>query len=87
MAELRTFNSERIYRAVDQVEWEAGDIDDLHLDDSLFYLKSEADKLIEEKDKEIQRLEDLCESYRVDCEIQTWRGLSHDIEDSLAGRI
>lgn len=32
------------------------------------YLKSEADKVIEEKDKEIQRLENLCESYRIDCD-------------------
>ena len=33
-----------------------------------FYLKSEADKVIAEKDKEIQRLENLCESYRIDCD-------------------
>jgi len=32
------------------------------------YLKSEADKVIAEKDKEIQRLENLCESYRIDCD-------------------
>ena len=32
------------------------------------YLKSEADKVISEKDKEIQRLENLCESYRIDCD-------------------
>jgi hypothetical protein len=43
MRELKPFNSERIYWAVEQVEREAGDIDDLHLDDNLFYLKSEAD--------------------------------------------
>jgi hypothetical protein len=46
MSELKPFNSERIYWAVEQVEREAGDIDDLHLDDNLFYLKSEADKVI-----------------------------------------
>lgn len=46
MSELKTYNSERIYWAVEQVEREAGDIDDLHLDDSLFYLKSEVDKVI-----------------------------------------
>ena len=32
------------------------------------YIKSEADKVIAEKDKEIQRLENLCESYRIDCD-------------------
>lgn len=46
MSELKAFNSERIYWAVEQVEREAGDIDTLHLDDSQFYLKSEADKFI-----------------------------------------
>jgi len=50
--ELKSYNSERIYWAVEQVEKEAGDIDDLHLDDNLFYLKSEADKVIAKlKDK------------------------------------
>ena len=33
-----------------------------------YYKKSEADKVIAEKDKEIQRLEKLCESYRIDCD-------------------
>lgn len=47
MSELKTYNSERIYWAVEQVEQVAGDIDDLHLDDNLFYLKSEADKEID----------------------------------------
>lgn len=46
MRELKAFNSERIYWAVEQVEREAGDIDNFHLDDSQFYLKSEADKVI-----------------------------------------
>lgn len=32
------------------------------------YEKTEADKVITEKDKEIQRLENLCESYRIDCD-------------------
>lgn len=48
MRELQSFNSERIYWAVEQVEQEAGDIDDLHLDDNLFYLKSEADASLTE---------------------------------------
>lgn len=48
MSELTAYNSERIYWAVEQVEQEAGDIDTLHLDDNLFYLKSEADKVIAE---------------------------------------
>jgi len=46
MSELKAFESERIYWAVEQVEREAGDIDNLHLDDNLFYIKSEADKVI-----------------------------------------
>ena len=32
------------------------------------YKKSEADKVISGKDKEIQRLEKLCENYRCDCD-------------------
>ena len=48
MSELKAFNSERIYSAVEQVKRVAGDIDTLHLDDSQFYLKSEADKVIAE---------------------------------------
>ena len=32
------------------------------------YDKSEADKVIAEKDKEIQWLENLCELYRIDCD-------------------
>lgn len=52
--ELKPYNSERIYWAVEQVEREAGDIADLHLDDNLFYIKSEADKVIAEKDKELR---------------------------------
>ena len=57
MREQKAFTSERIYWAVEQVEREAGDIDDLHLDDNLFYLKSEADKVIEEKDAKILALD------------------------------
>lgn len=48
MSELMAFESERIYWAVEQVERVVGDIDNLHLDDNLFCLKSEADKVIEE---------------------------------------
>lgn len=36
--------------------------------DDLYYIKSEADKVIAEKDSEIRRLENLCESYRIDCD-------------------
>lgn len=58
--ELKAFDSERIYWAVEQVEREAGDIDDLHLDDTLFYLKSEADKVFadleENHKKEVEQL-------------------------------
>ena len=58
--ELKAFNSERIYWAVEQVEREAGDIDTLHLDDNLFYIKSEADKVIadleESHKKEVEQL-------------------------------
>ena len=61
MSKLTSYNSERIYWAVEQVEREAGDIDDLHLDDNLFYLKSEADKVIAElKAQKAQAEDDLC---------------------------
>lgn len=48
MSELKEFSSERIYWAVEQVERVACDIDELHLDDNLFYIKADVDKLIEE---------------------------------------
>lgn len=48
MTELKAFGSERIYWTVEQVERVAGDIAELHLDDTLFYLKSDVDKLVEE---------------------------------------
>jgi NADH:ubiquinone oxidoreductase subunit F (NADH-binding) len=56
MSELKTYNSERIYWAVEQVEQEAGDIEDLHLDDNLFYIKSEADKVIAELNAQVDFL-------------------------------
>lgn len=43
---IEAFTSERIYWAVEQVEREAGDIDNLHLDDNLFYIQSDADEAI-----------------------------------------
>ena len=53
----------KAYRFLDQDEvWPDANLG------SDYYLKSEADKVIEEKDKEIQRLENLCESYRIDCD-------------------
>jgi hypothetical protein len=54
MSGLKSYNSERIYWAVEQVEREAGDIDNLHLDDNLFYIKSEADKVIAELEKDVE---------------------------------
>ena len=48
MSELESFNSERIYWAVEQVERVVGDIDTIHLDDNLFYIKSDVDKQIKE---------------------------------------
>ena len=62
MSDLKPFNSERIYWAVEQVEREAGDIADLHLDDNTFYLKSEADKVIADMDCEIKKLKDLLDT-------------------------
>ena len=53
----------KAYRFLDQDEvWPDANLG------SDYSLKSEADKVIEEKDKEIQRLENLCESYRIDCD-------------------
>ena len=63
MSKLKAFNSERIYWAVEQVERVAGDIDELHLDDTLFYLKSKVDKVIEEKDLEIVELKNQIHDY------------------------
>ncbi len=40
----------------------------LGLRNDKLYFKDEADKVIAWKDKEIQRLENLCESYRIDCD-------------------
>lgn len=48
MSELKAFNSDRIYWAVEQVERVAGDVEELHLDDNQFYLKSEVDAAIAE---------------------------------------
>lgn len=58
MSELRVFSSDRIYWAVEQVERMNGDIADSHLDDNLFYIKSEADEVIAEKNKQIAKLKE-----------------------------
>lgn len=52
MIKRNVYNSERIYWAVEQVEQEAGDIEDLHLDDNLFYLKSDVEKTITDLEAE-----------------------------------
>lgn len=61
MSELKAYDSERIYWAVEQVEREAGDIDALHLDDNLFYLKSDVEQVItdleESHKKEVEQLQ------------------------------
>ena len=59
MSELKAVHAFDVYEAYTKT----GDDDAAQV-----YLKSEADKVIEEKDKEIQRLENLCESYRIDCD-------------------
>lgn len=58
MSELRVFSSNRIYWAVEQVERMNGDIAGSHLDDNLFYIKSEADEVIAEKNKQIAKLKE-----------------------------
>lgn len=40
----------------------------LYIGDGEYYTRTDADAVIAEKDKEIQRLENLCESYRIDCD-------------------
>jgi hypothetical protein len=55
MSELKAFNSDRIYWAVEQVERAAGDIDTLHLDDNLFYIKSEVDAAIAELKAQLRK--------------------------------
>lgn len=57
MSELKSFNSERIYWAVEQVERIAGDIDTLHLDDNQFYLKSEVDDAITELKEKLESVQ------------------------------
>lgn len=61
MNKLKEFESERIYWAVEQVERVAGDIDELHLDDNSFYIKSDVDKVIadleESHRKEVEQLQ------------------------------
>ena len=49
MSELKAFESERIY-------WSEEQVDNLRLDDNLFYLKSEADKVIAELIEKNKRL-------------------------------
>lgn len=57
MSELKTFDSQRIYWDVEQVERVAGDIADLHLDDNLFCIKSEVDEVItRQKEKLIEQI-------------------------------
>lgn len=53
MSELKTFDSQRIYWAVEQVERVVGDIAEVHLDDNLFYIKSEADEVIAKLKEEL----------------------------------
>lgn len=52
MIKWNVYTSERIYWAVEQVEKEVGDIEDLHLDDNLFYLKSDVEKTITDLEAE-----------------------------------
>lgn len=59
MSELKAVHAFDVYEAYTKT----GDDDAAQV-----YLKYEADKVIAEKDKEIQRLENLCESYRIDCD-------------------
>ena len=40
----------------------------LYIGEGEYYTRTDADNVIAEKDKEIQRLENLCESYRIDCD-------------------
>lgn len=40
----------------------------LYIGEGEYYTRTDADQVIAEKDKEIQRLENLCESYRIDCD-------------------
>lgn len=58
MRELKTFDSQRIYWAVEQVERVAGDIAESHLDDNVFCIKSEVDEVIAKLNAEIKRLMD-----------------------------
>lgn len=56
MSELKSFESARIYWAVEQVERVAGDIDELHLDENEFYIKSKVDDVIAKLKSEKEEL-------------------------------
>ena len=64
MSELKARTARSIADAEEILELGA----DCQIEQAQVYLKSEADEVIAEKDKEIQRLENLCESYRIDCD-------------------
>ncbi|WP_295051643.1 hypothetical protein [uncultured Fibrobacter sp.] len=68
MSELKSFESERIYWAVEQVERVAGDVDELHLDDNTFYIKSEADNVIAELKEHVKGL--ILDNYLKDKELR-----------------
>lgn len=65
MSELKTFDSQRIYWAVEQVERVAGDIAEVHLDDNLFYLKSEADKVIKKLNERVSEEREAKVNYKI----------------------
>lgn len=72
MNELKTYDSKRIYWAVER---EADDIEGLHLDDNLFYIKSDVEKTITDLEAENKRLKRalwLARAYRAEARKNYW---------------
>ena len=68
MSELKATTAQEIVRNEKDCDYMDELFGGVKMPPTQVYLKSEADKVIAEKDKDIQRLENLCESYRIDCD-------------------
>ena len=72
MSELKAIRSGEIYNIIEY--------EDCYKTDDLYYPKSEADKVIAEKDKEIARLDDLAHAHNI--ELLRKENLIEELEES-----
>lgn len=72
MSELKAIRSGEIYNIIEY--------EDCYRTDDLYYPKSEADKVIAEKDKEIARLDDLAHAHNI--ELLRKENLIEELEES-----